>query len=242
MTEPGGRAGDAAGPTGLDASARDRLIETHLGLAAYLARRYSDRGEPPEDLRQVASLALVKAARRFDPSVGVEFLTFATRTIVGELKHHFRDHAWAVRAPREVQEHYLEVSAAVGELSQRLGRSPTLREVATACSLREDEVLVAMEAGQGYRTASLDAPESASDAVLDRLADEGDAEKLEQRAELAMHLRGLPDREREIVRLRFIEELSQSQIAARVGISQMHVSRLLRRALEQLRQAYEADA
>jgi RNA polymerase sigma-B factor len=217
---------------------RDRLITEHLGLAEYLARRFADRGESSDDLRQAASLALVKAADRFDPTLGFEFSTFATRTIVGELKHHFRDHGWAVRAPRHVQEHYLEATAATNELTQSLGRSPTLREVAVACGRTEEEILIAMEAGQGYRASSLDAPGGTTERALERFGSDEDAAHLEQRDELEVHLRALSERDRELVRLRFVDELSQSEIAERMGISQMHVSRLLRRAIEALRASY----
>ena len=235
MTAPGtGGRGDE--PVG--AAARDRLIEEHLGLADYLARRFADRGESHDDLRQAAALALVKAANRFDPSMGFEFSTFATRTILGELKHHFRDHGWAVRTPRHIQEHYLETTAAVAELTQTLGRSPTVKEVAAACGRTVEEVLIAMEAGQGYRASSLDAPGISPDALVDQRTDDNESALLEQRSELGSHLRALPPREQEILRLRFVDELSQAEIAQRMGISQMHVSRLLRRALEALRQSY----
>ena len=234
-TPPGARA------TGATTRAeRDRLIKEHLGLAEYLARRFADRGESADDLRQAAALALVKAADRYDPSLGFEFSTFATRTILGELKHHFRDHGWAVRAPRHVQEHYLEATAAAAELTQRLGRSPTLHEVAEACGRTDEEVLIAMEAGQGYRASSLDAPGPGTDRTLERFGSDEDTEQLVQRSELDAHLRLLPERERELLRLRFVDELSQSEIAERMGMSQMHVSRLLRRAIEALRASYDA--
>ena len=227
---------------GIDANAtttsREELIASHLGLARFLAGRFAERGEPYEDLVQVASVALVQAADRFDPSLGFAFSTFATRTILGELKHHFRDAGWAVWTPRAVKEHYLEVSAAVGELVQTLGRSPTVNEIAAACRLTSDEVLVAIEAGQSYRVASLDAALSRADATLDAHLGVDDAvDAVGERSELLQHLHRLPSREQALLRLRFVDELSQSEIAERMGISQMHVSRLLRRALQELRDA-----
>src|SRR5215217_9222973 len=141
-----------------DSRLRDRLIEAHLGLAEYLARRFTNRGEPLDDLVQVASLGLVKAVERFDPSRGLEFTTFATPTIVGELKRHFRDKGWAVRVPRRVQELHLRLGGVVSQLSQELGRSPTIGEIAHAATVSEEEVLEAIEAGHAYRFTSLDAP------------------------------------------------------------------------------------
>jgi RNA polymerase sigma-B factor len=221
---------------------RQRLITEHLGLARYLAHRFVTRGEPLEDLQQVASLALVSAARRFDPSLGHEFSSFAAQTIIGELKHHFRDRAWAVRAPRHVQELYLEVSALLGELAQRLGRTPTTRELAEACGHSERDVAAAIAAGRGYRTRSIDATGSL-DALCDRWVDvDGGIEGIELRAELAAHLMRLPARDRAVLRLRFAEEMSQSEIAVELGISQMQVSRVLRRALDELREAFGNDA
>src|SRR3954465_7548273 len=141
-----------------DPQLRDELIEAHLGLAEYLARRFSNRGEPLDDLIQVASVGLLKAVDRFEPDRGVEFSTYATHTVVGELKRHFRDKGWAVRAPRRMQELYLRLGKVIATLSQELGRSPTIPELATAAQVSEEEVLEALEAGQAYRFASLDAP------------------------------------------------------------------------------------
>src|SRR5205085_2625939 len=141
-----------------DPQLRDELIEAHLGLAEYLARRFSNRGEPLDDLIQVASVGLLKAVDRFDPERGVEFSTYATHTVVGELKRHFRDKGWAVRAPRRMQELYLRLGKVISILSQELGRSPTIPELAAEAQVSEEEVLEAMEAGQAYRFASLDAP------------------------------------------------------------------------------------
>ncbi|HEV3213270.1 MAG TPA: SigB/SigF/SigG family RNA polymerase sigma factor [Acidimicrobiales bacterium] len=217
---------------------RDALITSHLGLAHFLARRFSDRGESHEELVQVASVGLVQAADRFNPSLGVEFSTFATSTILGELKHHFRDRGWALRTPRQIQEHYLEVTAAASELTHELKRTPSVNEVAAACRLTSEDVLVAMEAGQSYRVASLDAPWTESESVGDQVMGTEDAiDVMEQRALLLAALERLGPRDQQLLRLRFVDELSQSEIADRMGMSQMHVSRLLRRALELLRAA-----
>lgn len=224
---------------------RDELIEAHLGLAEYLARRFSNRGEPLDDLTQVASVGLLKAVDRFDPGRGVEFSTYATHTIVGELKRHFRDKGWAVRAPRRMQELYLRLGRIVSTLSQELGRSPTIPELATAAQVSEEEVLEALEAGQAYRFASLDAPspgEDGGDTLSAQLGEE-DSGMLdaEHRVALSPLLAQLPMREQVILHLRFFEGLTQSGIAERLGISQMHVSRLLARSLAQLRSAAEAS-
>jgi RNA polymerase sigma-B factor len=226
-------------PADLRSDARERLIKEHLVLAEQIARRFSNRGEPHEDLNQVARLALVKAVDAFDVSMGYDFPAFATRTIVGELKHHFRDKGWAVRAPRRVQELYLEMNAAVAELTQQLGRSPTVREIAAACERSEVDVLAAIEAGQGYRATSLDARGEHGRSLLDRVEGAHAANGLPgQLAELSPHLDRLTLREQSIMRLRFVEELTQSEIAEQLGISQMHVSRLLRSAIDTLRAAY----
>ena len=224
-----------------DPKLRDELIEAHLGLAEYLARRFSNRGEPTDDLVQVASVGLLKAVDRFDPERAVEFSTYATHTIVGELKRHFRDKGWAVRAPRRMQELYLRLGKIVANLSQELGRSPTIQELATEAQVSEEEVLEALEAGQAYRFASLDAPspgDDDNDSMMSVLGEE-DASLVdaEHRAALSPLLSKLPQREQTIIHLRFFEGLTQSEIASRLGISQMHVSRLLARSLAQLRTA-----
>ena len=226
-----------------DAKLRDELIEAHLGLAEYLARRFSNRGEPLDDLTQVASVGLLKAVDRFDPERGVEFSTYATHTIVGELKRHFRDKGWAVRAPRRMQELYLRLGRIVSTLSQELGRSPTIPELAKEAQVSEEEVLEALEAGQAYRFASLDAPspgDDEGDSMGAQLGQE-DANLIdaEHRVALSPLLAQLPKREQMILHLRFFEGLTQSGIAERLGISQMHVSRLLARSLAQLRAAAE---
>jgi RNA polymerase sigma-B factor len=226
-----------------DPALRDQLIEAHLGLAEYLARRFSNRGEPLDDLVQVASVGLLKAVDRFEPDRGVEFSTYATHTVVGELKRHFRDKGWAVRAPRRMQELYLRLGKVIATLSQELGRSPTIPELATEAQVSEEEVLEALEAGQAYRFASLDAP-SPGDEDNDSLSthlgqDDAELVDAERRATLSPLLAQLPAREQTILHLRFFEGLTQSEIATRLGISQMHVSRLLARSLAQLREFAE---
>jgi RNA polymerase sigma-B factor len=228
-----------------DHALRDELITAHIALAEYLARRFSNRGEPLDDLVQVASLALLKAVERFDPDRGLEFSTFATPTIVGELKRHFRDKGWAVRVPRRVQELHLQLSSVVASLAQELGRSPTIPEIAKEAGATEEEVLEAMEAGRAYRLTSIDAPragdnEEEGTGIAARLGDE-DArlESVEVRLELSPLLESLPPREQLIVHLRFFEGLTQSEIASRLNISQVHVSRLLARSLQQLRERGE---
>lgn len=222
-----------------DPEARDALVLMYRPLAEYLARRFDGRGEPAEDLAQVASLALIKAIDRFDPGRGVKFTTYATATIVGELKRHFRDKGWTLRVPRRLQEAALRVSGAVGELYQDLGRSPTVHQIAERTGLSEEEVLEGMEAVHAYSPASLDAPEGEDGTTAaDRLGTEDDSLRLmDAWATVGPALRQLPGRERRILYLRFLRGLTQSQIAEVLGISQMHVSRLLGRTLRSLREA-----
>lgn len=226
-----------------DVAVRDELVAAHLGLAEYLARRFANRGEPLDDLVQVASLGLLKAVGRFDPTRGVEFSTYATHTIVGELKRHFRDRGWAIRAPRRMQELYLRLGKVVGTLGQELGRSPTIAEMATEVEVSEEEVLEALEAGQAYRFASLDAPaggDAEGESLATRVgAEDPEMEGAERRATLSPLLSQLPPREQVILHMRFFGGLTQSEIATRLGISQMHVSRLLARSVDQLRAAAE---
>jgi RNA polymerase sigma-B factor len=226
--------------TSRDPVLRDELITAHMGLAEYLARRFTNRGEPLDDLVQVASLGLLKAVDRFDPDRGLEFSTYATPTIVGELKRHFRDKGWAVRVPRRVQELHLRLGAVVSILSQDLGRSPTIPEIAHAAKVSEEEVVEAIEAGHAYRFTSLDAPSGAEDegSLSNQLGVEDQALiDSEHRVALSPLIAKFPPRERLILHLRFFEGLTQSEIASRLGISQMHVSRLLARSLAQLRDA-----
>jgi RNA polymerase sigma-B factor len=222
-------------------SIRDELIEAHLRLAEHLARRFVNRGVPLDDLVQVASLGLVKAVERFEPDRGLEFSTFATPTIVGELKRHFRDKGWSVRVPRRVQELHVEINSLVGEMTQRLGRSPTIAELAVRASTSQEEVLEAMEAAQAYRSTSIDAPTGTGDEDARGLASQlGDDDvnlfDAENRMLVGDLLVTLPKREQLMLRLRFYEGMTQSQIADRLGISQMHVSRLLARSLSMLRE------
>jgi RNA polymerase sigma-B factor len=212
------------------------MITRNLGLAHQLARRFLHRGEPLDDLVQVASVALVKSVDRFDPERGVDFAAFATRTIIGELKRHFRDKGWAVRASRRVQELYLEMGHATSTLTQELGRSPTVAELARATGATEEAVIEAIEAGQGYRSSSIDASENEDDPLSARLGERDSGyESVEERALLGPALATLPAREQSILRMRFVDGLTQSEIATEIGVSQMHVSRLLASSLEKLR-------
>ena len=223
-----------------DSALRDQLIEAHIGLAEYLARRFANRGEPLDDLVQVASLGLVKAVERFDPARGLEFTTFATPTIVGELKRHFRDKGWAVRVPRRVQELHLRITRVIDDLSNELGRSPNVDEIAMRAGTTEDEVIEAIDAGSAYRSTSLDAGRSDDDESPGLLGQLGDVDpelaRSELRTTLGPLIAALPEREQVMLYLRFYEGLTQSEIAKRLGISQMHVSRLLARSLQQLRE------
>lgn len=238
------RAYQAAGDESERRQLRERLVEQYIGLVEFLARRFRNRGEPLEDLIQVGTIGLLKAIDRFELERDVEFSTYATPTIVGEIKRHFRDKGWAVRVPRRLQELHLELTQVVQVLSQELGRSPTVEEIARAASFSEEEVLEGLEIAQAYSYTSLDAPLDPGDGsavtFADQLGGEDEhLENLEYRASLAPELARLPERERKIVYLRFFKGMTQSEIAAQVGISQMHVSRLLARTLAQLRQALE---
>ena len=222
-----------------DPEARDELAALYQPLAEYLARRFYGRGEPLEDLIQVASIGLIKAIDRFDTERGVKFSTYATATVVGELKRHFRDKGWALRVPRRLQEAGMSVGRAVTDLSQELGRSPMIKEIAGRTGLTEEDVLEAMETAQAYTTSSLDAPTDDDGATEgERLGEEEEAfELLEGWTSVAPSIRELPRRERTILYLRFFRGLTQTQIADELGISQMHVSRLLSRTLAELRKA-----
>jgi RNA polymerase sigma-B factor len=222
---------------GGDHDLRSRLVEAHIGLAHHLARRFVYRGESYDDLVQVGSLALIKAVDRFDPARGVEFTTFASKTILGELKRHFRDKGWAIRAPRRLQELYLELNHSVASLSQELGRSPTIAELASDTGASEEHVLEALEAGQSYRSTSLDGSGPDDEGLGSRLGVEPkEMGTVEWRATLEPYVQSLPEREQTILRLRFVVGLTQSEIASHLGISQMHVSRLLTRSLSTLRE------
>ncbi|HWH94249.1 MAG TPA: SigB/SigF/SigG family RNA polymerase sigma factor [Baekduia sp.] len=220
-----------------DRAARDEVAARMLPLARSLARRYANKGEPLDDLEQVACVGLIKAIDRFDLSRDVRFATYAVPTIAGELKRHFRDRGWMMRVPREVQ----ELSGRIGVVRERLvhdlGRSPTVAELARATATDEDRVLEALAAAEAYRTLSLDQPFQDGTGPLEAIGDDDlGFERAEARAMLADGLHRLAPREREIVRLRFFEGLTQREIAEHIGISQMHVSRLIRRTVEQLRE------
>ena len=225
-----------------DTAARDELVLRYRPLAEYLARRFHGRGESIEDLSQVSFVGLIKAIDRFDPSREVKFSTFASVTIVGELKRHFRDTTWALRVPRGLQELGLQVSRVMAELSQSLGRSPTVAEIARSAGLSEESVLEAMEISNAYSTVSLDAPADDGGSGVQEPGEEDEAyELLEGWASVADSIKELPARERRILYLRFFRGLTQTQIAEEVGISQMHVSRRLARSLAKLREAVSED-
>jgi RNA polymerase sigma-B factor len=221
--------------------ARDSLVEQHLPLVEHLARRFRNRGEPYDDLVQVATIGLIKSVDRFDLGRGVEFSTYATPTIVGEIKRHFRDKGWAVRVPRRLQELRLSLASATSELSQKQGRSPTVSELAAHLKISDEEVLEGLESANAYSTLSLDAGDSGSGdepmPVSETLGVEDEAlEGVEYRESLKPMLEQLPPREKKILMLRFFKNMTQSEIANEIGISQMHVSRLLARTLAQLRE------
>jgi RNA polymerase sigma-B factor len=223
-----------------DRSLRNELVERHLGIAYHLAHRYRHRGVADEDLVQVATIGLLKSVERFDPERGSSFGAFATPTILGELRRYFRDATWALRVPRQLQERVLAVSRAVGPLTQQLGRSPSPKEIAREADLSEEEVLEALEADGAYGTSPLDATSDVGyrvdkSSTLADATDRGPEEVVEQRLLAASLVSQLTDRERYIVELRFARGLTQSQIADRIGVSQMHVSRLLSSALERMR-------
>ncbi|HLG01839.1 MAG TPA: SigB/SigF/SigG family RNA polymerase sigma factor [Acidimicrobiia bacterium] len=224
-----------------DPAVRDEIVKEYLGFAHGLSHRYARRGEPVEDLEQVAAMALVKAVDRFDPERGVKFTTFAAPTIIGELKRHFRDKGWAVQVPRRLQELYLELGKTAGRLSQELGRSPTVAELAGVVGASEEDVLEAMELGQtAYQGASLSQPtgDGEGTTIADRLvANDNPVEEASTNASLRSLLNRLPERERTILYLRYFEDMTQSDIADRVGLSQMHVSRLIRQSLTEMRRA-----
>jgi RNA polymerase sigma-B factor len=221
-----------------DRTLRNELVEEHMRLAEFLARRFVHRGEPLDDLRQVALVGLLKAVERFEPDRGLQFSSFAMPTIVGELKRHFRDRGWAVRVPRRVQELHLELDRTIAALSQELGRPPTPSEIAARAGVQEEDVLESMEASSLYRLPSIDAIRSGDDAAgapAERLGDvDPEMGAVDNRLAVGELLSLLPEREQTIVYLRFFEGLTQSEIAEHVGISQMHVSRLLVRSLETL--------
>ena len=229
-----------------DLAAREQLIEQYLSLVRSLARRYSYRGEQLEDLVQIGCIGLIKAIDRFDVNRGVELTTYATPNIIGEIKRHFRDKGWAVRVPRGLQELNVQLSKLVEDLTVEHGRSPTVPELAKAAGVEEELVLEALESGRAYTSLSLSSGGgSDEDGEIDPLESLGTEEHQylvsEDRAVLAPGFRVLDQRERTILHLRFFTGLTQSQIAQQVGISQMHVSRLIRRSLEKIRVEIASD-
>jgi len=230
-----------------DLAARKQLIERYMSLVRSLARRYSYRGEQLEDLVQIGAIGLIKAIDRFDVNRGVELTTYATPNIIGEIKRNFRDRGWSVRVPRGLQELNIQLSRLIEELTVQHARSPTIAELAKSAGVSEEEVLEALESGRAYSALSLSAGSAGhdEDGELDPLeslgTEEYQYEVSEDRAVLAPGFRVLDERERKILHLRFFEGLTQSQIAQQVGISQMHVSRLIRRSLEKIRQEIAAE-
>ncbi len=231
---------------GGDLAAREQLIERYMSLVRSLARRYSYRGEQLDDLVQIGAIGLIKAIDRFDVNRGVELTTYATPNIIGEIKRHFRDRGWSVRVPRGLQELNVKLSKLVEQLTVQYGRSPTISELAKAASVEEEEVLEALESGRAYSSLSLSVGGGGGDDEdVDPMetigTEEHQYEVSEDRAVLEPGFRVLDERERKILHLRFFEGLTQSQIAQQIGISQMHVSRLIRRSLEKIREEIVDD-
>jgi RNA polymerase sigma-B factor len=229
-----------------DLQAREQLIEQYMSLVRSLARRYAYRGEQFDDLVQIGAIGLIKAIDRFDVNRGVELTTYATPNIIGEIKRHFRDRSWAVRVPRGLQELNVQLSKLIEQLTVQLARSPTIPELAQAAGVEEEAVLEALESGRAYSSLSLSQGSGHEEGdEIDPLESLGEIEHeyevSEDRAVLAPGFRALEPRERTILHLRFFEGLTQSQIAQQVGISQMHVSRLIRRALEKIREEIAAE-
>src|SRR5918994_5258081 len=224
---------------------RDELVHLHLPLVEHCARRFRNRGEPFEDLVQVGTIGLLKSIDRFDVDRGVEFSTYATPTIIGEIKRYFRDKGWSIRVPRRLQELRMQISASTAELTQSLGRSPTPREIAESVGCSVEEIIEGLESSNAYATLSLDATEESDDggqSMLDAIGIDDEAlEQVEIRESVKPLLESLPPREKQILLLRFFKNMTQSEIAAEIGVSQMHVSRLLTRTLDQLRASLDSD-
>lgn len=219
---------------------RDKIVERCLPLADHIARRFEGRGEPRDDLVQVARVGLVNAVVRFNVEAGSDFVSFAVPTIMGEVRRHFRDNSWSVKVPRRLKELHLRLGAATADLSQRLGRAPTATELAAELDMERDEVVEGLVAGSSYNTLSIDTGGGGDDddarAIGDTLGDvDAGLDRIEDREALRPLLEALPERERMVLVLRFFESMTQTQIAERVGISQMHVSRLLAKSLARLR-------
>jgi RNA polymerase sigma-B factor len=215
-----------------DRTTRNRLVEAHLSLARTLARRFANRNEPLDDLEQVAMLGVLKAVERFDPDRGIPFGAFAVPTVVGELRRHFRDRGWMVRVPRRLQDLHLRIGPVVSELSQQLGRSPTVGEIAEAADVRDEDVLEALDAGNRYRPAPLDVTMGLS-------RTDSELTGVEDRETLLGLMRDLPERAQRIMYMRYFEDMTQTEIAEAIGVSQMHVSRILTRSLETLNRAQQ---
>jgi RNA polymerase sigma-B factor len=235
---------DEVGSEAIRSMARDSLVHLHLPLVEHCARRFRNRGEPFEDLVQVGTIGLIKSIDRFDTERGVEFSTYATPTIIGEIKRYFRDKGWAIRVPRRLQELRMQIGAATAELTQSLGRSPTPRELAENIGCTVEEIVEGIESSNAYSTLSLDATDDSdegSSSMLDAIGvDDAGLEHVEIRESIKPLLEQLAPREKKILLLRFFKNMTQSQIAEEIGVSQMHVSRLLTRTLEQLRTSLEA--
>ncbi len=225
--------------------ARDQLVHLHLPLVEHCARRFRNRGEPFEDLVQVGTIGLIKSIDRFDSDRGVEFSTYATPTIIGEIKRYFRDKGWAIRVPRRLQELRMQIGTSTAELTQALGRSPTPRELAEAIGCTMEEIIEGIESSNAYSTLSLDASDDSEDGaatMLDALGvDDENLEHVEIRESIKPLLDRLEPREKKILLLRFFKNMTQSQIAEEIGVSQMHVSRLLTKTLDRLRESLEQD-
>jgi RNA polymerase sigma-B factor len=220
--------------------ARDGLVSLHLPLVEHCARRFRNRGEPFEDLVQVGTIGLIKSIDRFDLDRGVEFSTYATPTIIGEIKRYFRDKGWAIRVPRRLQELRMQIGTTTAELTQTLGRSPTPRELASTIGCTIEEIVEGIESSNAYSTLSLDAADDSGEdggvSMLEMIGiDDEELEQIEIRESIKPLLEALPNREKRILLLRFFRNKTQSEIATEIGVSQMHVSRLLTRTLEQLR-------
>jgi RNA polymerase sigma-B factor len=228
-------------------AARDELVHLHLPLVEHCARRFRNRGEPFEDLVQVGTIGLIKSIDRFESDRGVEFSTYATPTIIGEIKRYFRDKGWAIRVPRRLQELRMQIGAVSAELTQSLGRSPTPRELAENLGCTVEEIVEGIESSNAYATLSLDASDNGEDGaaatMLDAIGvDDANLEHVEIRESLKPLLDQLEPREKKILLLRFFKNMTQSQIADEIGVSQMHVSRLLTRTLAQLRRSLEESS
>jgi RNA polymerase sigma-B factor len=228
-----------------DKAAREELITRYLPLVRSLARRFASRGQPVEDLIQVGCIGLIKAIDRFDIERGVELSTYATPTILGEIKRYFRDKGWAVKVPRSLQDLNVRLNRVTESLTVELQRSPTIGELSAATGASEEEVVEALESGRAYNSVSIFSggpDDEESTGLLDSLGSEEEAyEVFEQRRVLAPAMERLDPRERLILHLRFFEGMTQTQVAARIGISQMHVSRLIRKSIESLRQYMVED-